>query len=257
MFRNKSKDELSCLHLNIRSLVSNFNAFQNFIDSFDVKPDIIALSETKLTETVNLNPDVDLSGYSFIYKKSKTHFGGVGLYISDQIDYKIREDLDLSEKNCDCQTLFIEVDSNNKEKQVLVVFYRHPRNDFRRFHKEFEILLRKLSDKKTNFEFFGDYNIDYLKISKSKTVEEYTDMVFSNGALMPINKPTRVPIHTERCCVGRANVNNKKKCTLGKESLIDHFYTNSTDRIKRIGINVSDISDHYPIFAVMKGNIKR
>ena len=48
-----------------------------------------------------------------------------------------------------------------------------------------------------NFKIFGDFNIDYLRVSNSKTVEHFTEMVYSNGAFMPIKNPTRVPIHTK------------------------------------------------------------
>ena len=52
IFRNRQNNEFSCLYMNIRSLVSNFTYLKNYLYSFIVKPDIIALAETKLTEVV-------------------------------------------------------------------------------------------------------------------------------------------------------------------------------------------------------------
>ena len=72
----RSSDEISCVYLNIRSLVSNFSNLHVYLSNFHVKPDIIALSETKITEKVNLNPHVDIPGYTFEHRKSKSHFGG-------------------------------------------------------------------------------------------------------------------------------------------------------------------------------------
>ena len=259
IFRNRQNNEFSCLYMNIRSLVSNFTYLKNYLDSFIVKPDIIALAETKLTEVVNINADVDITGYTFVHTKSKTHFGGVGFYVSNQIDFNLRADLDLTDKDCDSETLFIEIDTKSKKKHILGIFYRHPRPNFQKFNNEYEKLLKKLADKRNNFEFFGDFNIDYLRISKNKTVENFAEMVYSNGAHMPVSKPTRVPMHTENCCVGKRNPNNKKakKCNLGKGSIIDHLYTNNLHTIKNIGINVNDITDHYPLFAIFKENVKR
>lgn len=259
LFSNRQNDEFSCLYLNIRSLVRNFDVFNNFLSSFPVKPDIIALAETKLTETVNLDANVDIPGYCFVHRKSKTHFGGVGFYISNRIDFETRNDFDLTDKDCDCESLFVEINAKSKKKQVIGVFYRHPRQNYNSFMREYEKLLKNLNDKRMNFKIFGDFNIDYLRVSNSKTVEKFTDMVYSNGAFMPIKNPTRVPIHTEKCCVGKTNKNNKKskKCNLGKGSIIDHLYLSDLNLIKNIGINVNDMTDHYPIFAIFKMCVNR
>ena len=54
---------------------------------------IIAISETKLSDNNPLN--VSIPGYSFLGMNSKTSAGGVGLYVSDNIHFKHRNDLDL------------------------------------------------------------------------------------------------------------------------------------------------------------------
>ena len=258
-FENRLSDELSCFYMNIRSLVNNLDALNLFLASFCVKPDIIALTETKLTEKVNLNADVEIPGYTFVHRKSKSHFGGVGFYVSNFIDFTLREDLDFTEKDCDAESLFIDVATKARKKQVLGVIYRHPRPNYRTFQNEFEKVLQKLSNKRSSFKIMGDFNIDYLRASKTKAIENFADMIYSSGAHMPISKPTRVPIHTENCCVGRQNANNKKskRCNRGKGTLIDHLYSNNVESIKILGINVNDLSDHYPIFFIMKSKVTR
>ena len=77
IFENRQSDELSCIYMNIRSVVNNFDSLNYLLASFRVKPDVIALAETKLTEKVNLNADVEIPGYTFVHRKSKSHFGGV------------------------------------------------------------------------------------------------------------------------------------------------------------------------------------
>ena len=76
LMTERQNDEISVLYMNIRSIVCNFDEFTNYIAQFEVKPDIIALSETKITHKVNENPHVDIAGYKFIYSKSPTFFGG-------------------------------------------------------------------------------------------------------------------------------------------------------------------------------------
>ena len=155
LFSQRTDDELSLLHINIRSIVKNYSNLTNYIMNFTVKPDIIALSETKITEKVNSDALVDIDGYVFVHKKSATHFGGVGFYISQKIDYKLREDLDMTDKNCDCQTLFIETTAKNKAKQVIGVLYRHPKPDFQSFSDEYENLLTKLANERKKVLHFG------------------------------------------------------------------------------------------------------
>ena len=122
ILNSRNSDEISCVYINIRSVVGNFSKLSSYINTFEKKPDVIALAEIKLTEKVNLNPMVDIEGYTFEHRKSKTHFGGVGFYISKQLDYKLREDLDLTNKGCDCETLFIEIDTKQKKKQIMGIF---------------------------------------------------------------------------------------------------------------------------------------
>ena len=50
LFSQRTDDEISLLHINIRSIVKNYNNLTNYITNFTIKPDIIALSETKITE---------------------------------------------------------------------------------------------------------------------------------------------------------------------------------------------------------------
>ena len=44
---------------------------------------------------------------------------------------------------------------------------------------------------------------------------------------------------------------------MGKGSLIDHIYVNSLKSLKNVGININDITDHYPLFFVIKTNVNR
>ena len=53
-------------------------------------PNIIAITETKLTE--NSQQNVNIPGYNFVGVNSKTSDGGVGFYISENINFKTRND---------------------------------------------------------------------------------------------------------------------------------------------------------------------
>ena len=134
----RRSDEISLVYINIRSVVKNFDDMKNYIAQFDVKPDILALAETKITKKVNKNPRVEIDGYSFTFRKSSGYAGGVGFYISNQLNYEIRDDLDFSKRGCSYQTLFIEITTKQKRKHIFGVVYRHPRIEYQLFAKEYE-----------------------------------------------------------------------------------------------------------------------
>ena len=59
------------------------------------------------------------------YQKSPTHAGGVGLYLEETLQYRVRNDL-LLEAN-KCEDLWIEIESKQANKSlIVVVVYRHP-----------------------------------------------------------------------------------------------------------------------------------
>ena len=68
------------LMINVRSLTKNLNKLEDLINTISHLPDLVAISETKLSDNNNVN-QVWLSGYDFVNSNSDTIAGGVGLYI--------------------------------------------------------------------------------------------------------------------------------------------------------------------------------
>ena len=73
-----SKRYLSILHLNIRSLVKNFDSLHLLVNSLPILPDIIAITETKLNPNSHIN-FIQLKNFNFIRKDSSSRAGGVGI----------------------------------------------------------------------------------------------------------------------------------------------------------------------------------
>ena len=57
-------------------------------------PDIIAISESKINENTSAN--LNIPGYAFVNINSKTQAGGVALYVSNDLEFSRRSDLDIS-----------------------------------------------------------------------------------------------------------------------------------------------------------------
>ncbi len=87
---NRSKS-ISLFHCNIRSLPKNLCLLEDFICSLDVKPDILAISETKLNSKTVTN--IDIPRYQFFLADSETAAGGTGLYVSNNLHALCRPDI--------------------------------------------------------------------------------------------------------------------------------------------------------------------
>jgi len=58
----------------------------DILQTVETQPDIIAISESKMRENTNLN----IPGYGFVNTNSKTQAGGVGLYLSSDLEFTRR-----------------------------------------------------------------------------------------------------------------------------------------------------------------------
>ena len=89
---NELKKQISICHLNTQSVPSTFDNFQFMINQTNF--DVIALSEKWLKNDKHLLECVRLPGYEFAYRnRNKKRGGGVGIYIKDTIEFKLRNDI--------------------------------------------------------------------------------------------------------------------------------------------------------------------
>ena len=78
------------------------------------------------------------------------------------------------------------------------------------------------------------YTFSFLTLYKAnKRVATYIETLLSNGCNSLINNPTRFSFNS-------------------KPSLLDHIYTNNISNGKECGICLYDISDHLPVFVLIK-----
>lgn len=109
----------SFVHYNIQSLVPKLDIVTHEFQDFDV----IAFSETWLHESVS-QQDIRIPHYHPPIRKDREtdHYGGVAIYIKDNIFYKRRHDLETQGIECICAEIQI-----SKSKTVLFgTFYRAP-----------------------------------------------------------------------------------------------------------------------------------
>ena len=71
LFKNATKQKgFSLLHCNIRSLGKNVSLLHDILLTVETRPDIIAISETKINE--NSYANINLPGYNFVNTNSKS-----------------------------------------------------------------------------------------------------------------------------------------------------------------------------------------
>ena len=100
----------------------NIDNLTTFLANISEMPDIIAISETKITNGQIL-VNVDINGYDFIHCNSTTKAGGVRIYIKKTLPYEKKSDINI--KLSFVENIWIEVKAATGPI-VVGVIYRHP-----------------------------------------------------------------------------------------------------------------------------------
>ena len=108
------------------------------------------------------------------------------------------------------------------------VIYRPPNGKTEPFGNFLKILFNKNKNTNKNYHIAGDFNLNLLDHDKNKKVRDFLNLIYQNGMIPTINKPTRV---------------TKKTATA-----IDHIITNSfVENTFKTAVIKTDVSDHFPI----------
>lgn len=118
---------LSFLHINIRSLNANYVKLIELLSSYEVKLDLIILSEIWNT---NINYfSTYFSGYTFLHAAPSFQLaGGTGILVRNSLSYNI---IDSSNESNYFNTLaeYIAIDViKNRVKFRVYLFYRYPKS---------------------------------------------------------------------------------------------------------------------------------
>ena len=152
--------------------------------------DCIGLTETWLKGNEETNI-YNMSGYTLLSKtRSHKRGWGVGLYISDRLNYKTRDDLIAVTEECPFEWLFIEAEVD-KNAIVIGTVYKPPDTNVNIFNEHFNDLLRKISNERKKCIIMADFNIDLLKIDTNGQTTDFIHGMFASAFYPTISRPTR------------------------------------------------------------------
>ena len=242
-FNNFSKNihsSIACFHLNCRGLSSNWNNFRELID--ELRNDTFSFDFIGISEIFKCDLDqrLNLQYYHPLISRHRTDDtrGGVGLFIKQQFNYHIRDDLSVFIPHV-MESLFIECETPAKKKIIIGTIYRPntaPRADLDVYSKTLIDILDIVNSEKRDCVILGDMNIDLLKYNDHMKTNSYIDDIFACGFITTITKPTRVTDHSA--------------------TLIDHVYTNKVSSPYETGIIITDVADHFGTYYIATDNSK-
>ena len=213
----------SVLHLNIQSLKAKFEALECLLAELN-NFDVLCFSETWLTND-NLQC-YELANYSHVPSIRNNRNGGTSIFIRNNIDYTVREDIK-SEMWLDYAFEVTAIEINFGKKGFLVAcLYRTPDSSINEFLKHFDLLLEKAISENKLLLVGGDFNIDLSKTNTKS--QEFLNTIVTNNFTHLIDLPTRQSKQTTSC--------------------IDNFVINDPDSVNYVGVIETDISDHFALY---------
>ena len=227
------KKGLKISHQNIRGLLGNFCALEEFVSSHE-NIDVLTLSETHIASNESNENLYKLSGYNFESRpRNSGKGGGVGVYVKENVSYIRRKDLE----NENIENIVIEI-IIKESKNVLIATHYRPPNSSKHLCEKFndifnESLSLYCSESKETI-LLGDLNADYLKKSDNK---ELKTIIHQNGFTQIIKNPTRI--------------------TKDSKTLIDIIATNYPVNIVSSCVTATSLSDHDLVACVRKINNKK
>ena len=232
----KCCDSLSIIHFNCRSIKANFDNMYKYLESLQIKFDVIAVSETWLTEHDDIN-DFILPDYEILsINRTNKRGGGVMLYISNNIEYEKLNDLSFVVDDM-FEVLSVELKIKNAKNIVVSCLYRSPGSCLEEFNNKLIELFNRCKGSKSHL-LCGDFNVNILNYKSHKGTRSFIDVWFNAGLFPLINLPTRISSENS--------------------TLIDNIFSNISDDSSS-GVLIDDtVSDHLLVFSCLsyKGFVK-
>ena len=190
---------------------------------------LIGLIETKYKVSKESLFSHIIPGYSFISEPSLSNAGGVGFFVSDKLNFSVRDDL--SKSSINYESLWIEIQCGFKDDLICGIIYRHPHGDLEAFMAFLNETIDTINREKKYSIVMGDFNLNLLNTDSHPGTDEFLNTMGSYLFNPYILKPIRITHHSA--------------------TLIDNIFFNSVSHPTISGNLVYDLTDHLPNFLIV------
>ena len=146
---------------------------------------MIGSSETKLNVNTSLNLYTILR---FFHHDSPSNAGEVGIYVKQNLNYRLRADISLNVPKC--EDIWIKVLTYHGST-IFAVMYRHPKTDFKNFQNSLCNILMNRENKKKKYVVSGYINTNFKLASTNSKVKNYFNLINALVSKFLINVSTR------------------------------------------------------------------
>ena len=237
---------LTCKYVKLKATICDFDINKFIILAWDSLKQFLCDIEGKcfkfdivgLTEIFRIPKNVTytIDGYHPLQFNTRPENddgrGGVGLFINNNLNYILREDLSIFLPHV-FESLFVEISINKQKSMIVGIIYRPnspPRANLDTFIDTITKINYKITRENKQAIIMGDFNIDLLKYGTHQKTSMFVDGMFSQGFVPHISKPTRIT-HTSA-------------------TIIDHIYSNKLTHTSESGIIITDVADHFATFHI-------
>ena len=177
------KNGLCCTHININGLYNKLDEIRLLLQ--ESKFDLLAITETHLSEDIHKDTELCIDQYSFVSKDrtgKSNHWGGALVYYINFIEI---EEIDM---NTDIESIWINVILRS-QKLLLGCIYRPP-ND-KKFLTSFKTALDNICHR-SNVVLIGDFNIDLSNNCDKTLTGDFKELLGSDNLVSQIKDCTRI-----------------------------------------------------------------
>ena len=103
------------MHLNISSLQYHFEELDDLLNTSNTKFNVVGITESRNKKGIAPLSNVNLQNHKIEHTPTESEKGGSLLYISSDLNYKVRNDLQMY-KSKELESVFIEIVNKGKKK---------------------------------------------------------------------------------------------------------------------------------------------
>ena len=103
-----TKTQFSLMHLNISSLQYHFEELDDLLNTSKTKFNVVGITESRNKKGISPLSNINLQNYKIEHTPTESEKGGSLLYISSDLNYKVRNDLQMY-KSKELESVFVEI----------------------------------------------------------------------------------------------------------------------------------------------------